>query len=107
MSLSFILTTTLTLTSLHLPSVYCIIDRLVVQTSTGPIRGRSEFVQGHEIHIFNGVPYAKPPVEELRFRKPVQVEPWHGKIDRAHRILKREGFNLIFAFSLYRSVRCN
>lgn len=57
------------------------IDRLVVQTTSGPIRGRSAKVEGHEVHIFNGVPYAKPPVEGLRFRKPVPVESWHGVLD--------------------------
>lgn len=61
--------------------VHGIMDRLVVQTSTGPIRGRSSKVEGREVHVFNGVPYAKPPVEELRFRKPVPVEPWHGVLD--------------------------
>lgn len=65
-----------------LPStVLAIIDRLVVQTSTGPIRGRSEHVLGQEVHIFHGVPYAKPPVGQLRFRRPVPVEPWHGVLD--------------------------
>lgn len=68
---------------LVLPSstVLAIIDRLVVQTSTGPIRGRSEHVMGEEVHIFHGVPYAKPPMGTLRFRRPVPVEPWHGVLD--------------------------
>lgn len=57
------------------------IDRLVVQTTSGPIRGRSVKVEGHEVHVFNGVPYAKPPIEGLRFRKPVTAEPWHGVLD--------------------------
>lgn len=61
--------------------VHGIIDRLVVQTSTGPIRGRSVMVQGREIHVFNGIPFAKPPIEGLRFRKPVPTEPWHGVLD--------------------------
>lgn len=61
--------------------VYGIIDRLVVQTSSGPIRGRSVKVEGHEVHVFTGVPFAKPPVENLRFRKPVPAEPWHGVFD--------------------------
>ncbi|XP_049534889.1 acetylcholinesterase isoform X5 [Anopheles darlingi] len=62
-------------------AVYGIIDRLVVQTSSGPIRGRSTMVQGREVHVFNGVPFAKPPVDNLRFRKPVPAEPWHGVFD--------------------------
>lgn len=62
-------------------SVWGMIDRLVVQTSSGPIRGRSVVVQGREVHVYNGVPYAKPPVDQLRFRKPVPVEPWHGVLD--------------------------
>lgn len=65
-----------------LPStVLAHIDRLVVQTSTGPIRGRSEHVLGQEVHVFHGVPYAKPPMGQLRFRRPVPVEPWHGVLD--------------------------
>lgn len=61
--------------------VYGIIDRLVVQTSSGPIRGRSVKVEGREVHVFNGVPFAKPPIDGLRFRKPVPAEPWHGVLD--------------------------
>lgn len=61
--------------------VYGIFDRLVVQTSSGPIRGRSTMVLSREVHVFNGVPFAKPPVDGLRFRKPVPAEPWHGVLD--------------------------
>lgn len=62
-------------------SVYGIIDRLVVQTTSGPIRGRSVKVEGREVHVFTGVPFAKPPLDELRFRKPLPAEPWHGVLD--------------------------
>lgn len=62
-------------------SAHGIIDRLVVQTSSGPIRGRSVKVEGREVHVYNGVPFAKPPVDGLRFRKPVPAEPWHGVLD--------------------------
>lgn len=72
---------TLTICAQTIPSAYAIIDRLVVQTSSGPIRGRSVKVEGREVHVFNGVPFAKPPVDGLRFKKPVAAEPWHGVLD--------------------------
>ncbi|XP_061402857.1 acetylcholinesterase [Musca vetustissima] len=56
-------------------------DHLTVQTTSGPVRGRSVTVQGRDVHVFTGIPYAKPPVDELRFRKPVPAEPWHGVLD--------------------------
>lgn len=69
-----------------LPStVIAVYDRLVVKTSTGPVRGRSEHVMGEEVHIFHGIPYAKPPMGSLRFRRPVPVEPWHGVLDATHK----------------------
>lgn len=71
----------LTICAQILPPAYGIIDRLVVQTSSGPIRGRSVKVEGREVHVFNGVPFAKPPVDGLRFKKPVPAEPWHGVLD--------------------------
>uniref|UniRef100_U5ESU7 Carboxylic ester hydrolase n=1 Tax=Corethrella appendiculata TaxID=1370023 RepID=U5ESU7_9DIPT len=71
----------LILCTIVINSVYGIIDRLVVQTSSGPIRGRSTMVQGREVHVFSGVPFAKPPVDSLRFKKPVPVESWHGVLD--------------------------
>lgn len=64
-----------------IPTTNAIIDRLVVQTSSGPIRGQSVTVHGREVHVFLGVPFAKPPVDSLRFKKPVPVEPWHGVLD--------------------------
>lgn len=64
-----------------IPPAFAIIDRLVVQTSSGPIRGRSVKVEGREVHVFHGVPFAKPPVDGLRFKKPVPAESWHGVLD--------------------------
>ncbi|EFN83111.1 Acetylcholinesterase [Harpegnathos saltator] len=53
-------------------------DPLVVETSSGLMRGFSRTVLDREVHAFYGVPFAKPPIGPLRFRKPVPIEPWHG-----------------------------
>ncbi len=49
----------------------------IANTSSGRVRGRSE--QG--INVFKGIPYAAPPVGELRFRPPEAPEPWTGVRD--------------------------
>lgn len=53
-------------------------DPLIVETKSGLIRGYSKMVLSHEVHAFTGIPFAKPPIGPLRFRKPVPVEPWEG-----------------------------
>jgi len=53
-------------------------DNLVVETTSGLMRGFSRMVLEREVHVFYGVPFAKPPVGPLRFRKPLAIEPWHG-----------------------------
>ncbi|EGI59490.1 Acetylcholinesterase [Acromyrmex echinatior] len=53
-------------------------ESLVVETTSGLMRGFSRTVLDREVHVFYGVPFAKPPVGPLRFRKPLPIEPWHG-----------------------------
>nr|ABO38853.1 esterase [Rhipicephalus microplus] len=50
----------------------------VVQTHAGKVRGkRSVSVLGDKyVYAFQGIPYAKPPLGELRFRKPEPPENW-------------------------------
>ncbi|KAG8276551.1 hypothetical protein J6590_063444 [Homalodisca vitripennis] len=56
-------------------------DPLIVETTSGLVRGTSKTVLGREVHLFTGIPFAKPPVGPLRFRRPVPVDPWHGVYD--------------------------
>lgn len=47
---------------------------ICVQTKLGTLCGEQK--EGYS--QFLGIPFAKPPVGELRFRKPVPMEPWDG-----------------------------
>ena len=49
---------------------------LAVQLPAGRIRGT-----GTEIVAFKGIPYARPPVGDLRWRAPVEPLPWDGTRD--------------------------
>ncbi|MFI5693161.1 carboxylesterase/lipase family protein [Kribbella sp. NPDC051586] len=45
-----------------------------VRTTTGFVRGRNE----NGLAVFRGIPFARPPVGELRFAAPQPAEPWDG-----------------------------
>jgi len=55
----------------------------VVETQWGAVRGTvtSDDVVGVSARIFRGVPYAAPPVGDLRWRAPQPAEPWDGVRD--------------------------
>ena len=67
---------------------------MVVETKYGKIDGINE----EGMHVFNGVPYAQPPIGEKRFKKPFPLNAWEGvyKADKfsAHAMQgpKRGGF---------------
>jgi len=52
----------------------------VVRTAEGPVRG---FVRGG-VSVFLGIPYAAPPVGNLRWRGPQSVEHWQEPLDATH-----------------------
>ncbi|KAL1417970.1 hypothetical protein MTO96_005957 [Rhipicephalus appendiculatus] len=59
-------------------------DSPVVQIPAGKLRGTKRAVVGEKFaYAFTGVPYAKPPVGELRYRKPESVEPWGDEVKDA------------------------
>ena len=47
-------------------------DGPIVQIAAGQLQG----VVDDDIHVFRNVPYAKPPIGELRWQRPQPVEPW-------------------------------
>ncbi|GFU24529.1 acetylcholinesterase-1 [Nephila pilipes] len=47
-----------------------------VDTPLGPIKGTTTFDHLNPVQTFLGIPFAKPPVGDLRFKKPQPMEPW-------------------------------
>ncbi|MDF1680338.1 carboxylesterase family protein [Ponticaulis sp.] len=53
----------------------------VVDTPLGSVRGETVTENGVTAHIYRGIPYAQPPVGELRWRAPEPAEAWDGVHD--------------------------
>jgi para-nitrobenzyl esterase len=47
-----------------------------VKLADGPIKGEAIEADGKQVHIFRGLPYAAPPVGELRWKAPEPVKAW-------------------------------
>ncbi|KAJ8310834.1 hypothetical protein KUTeg_012699 [Tegillarca granosa] len=52
-----------------------------VSTCSGPVKGIVEYRGNEKIYNFRGIPYAKPPIGDLRFRKPEPIESWVNVLD--------------------------
>lgn len=54
-----------------------------IEIESGLIRGKvlQSFYSNNEYLAFRGIPYGKPPINELRFEKPQKPEPWTGVLD--------------------------
>jgi hypothetical protein len=57
---------------------FCLIDAqgLIINTRNGPVRGTQSWFGPKIINEWLGIPYAQPPVGQLRFRRPVPVNNW-------------------------------
>lgn len=53
---------------------------MIIETKKGKIRG----VAGDGCVIYRGIPYAKPPVGELRWKAPEETEAWDGIYEADH-----------------------
>lgn len=53
-----------------------------MQTTNGPVRGTLlKSIYEEQFYGFDGIPYALPPVGELRFKAPQPSKPWDGILD--------------------------
>ena len=54
----------------------------VVSLEKGDVRG--VVIDGGAVELYAGIPYAKPPVGDLRWREPQDPEPWDGVLTADH-----------------------
>ncbi|WP_081847947.1 carboxylesterase/lipase family protein [Microbulbifer sp. HZ11] len=54
-------------------------DTLLIDAPCGAVKGKLE--PQHSVMQFLGIPYAKPPVGELRWRAPHPLSPWEGVLE--------------------------
>ncbi|MBQ2607555.1 MAG: carboxylesterase family protein, partial [Oscillospiraceae bacterium] len=48
----------------------------IVTVAQGDLTG--VYTQDETVEVYTGIPYAKPPVGELRWREPQEPESWEG-----------------------------
>lgn len=53
-----------------------------IMTEDGLVRG--VYSKDHTVEIYTGIPYAKAPVGDFRWRKPQDPEPWEGILECDH-----------------------
>lgn len=56
-------------------------DNVNVRVKNGQIIGKRESQFGKELNVFLGIPYAEPPLGNLRFKRPVPVKEWSEPIE--------------------------
>merc|ERR1712168_1500367 len=57
-------------------------EDVTVMLNKGKLKGeRMDYDFGQYYYAFKGIPYAKPPVKELRFIAPQEVDPWTEMLD--------------------------
>lgn len=54
----------------------------VIHLTQGDLSG--VYTQDKEVEVYAGIPYAKPPVGELRWKEPQAAEPWEGVLKADH-----------------------
>lgn len=52
-------------------------DKVIADTVYGKVKGvKWQSIYGNNYYSFEGIPFAKPPVGELRFKAPVEPDHW-------------------------------
>ncbi|CAH0586804.1 unnamed protein product [Chrysodeixis includens] len=89
-----------------LPSIFC--EDFIVEVKQGQLAGiKEKDVTGeYDFYSFRGIPYAKAPVGELRFKAPQEADSWDGVRDASKHGNVCPQFNPISAQYNYGSEDC-
>ncbi len=52
-----------------------------IATDAGLVSGTVAVEDGAEVHVYKSIPFAAPPVGDLRWKPPQPVEPWEGILE--------------------------
>src|SRR6185437_5770886 len=56
-----------------------------VNIKNGLINGKRQTYEGRDLNVFLGIPYAQPPIGDLRFKKPLPLDrKWEQPLDAQH-----------------------
>ncbi|CAN7944867.1 unnamed protein product [Ixodes pacificus] len=74
-------------------------DTIVRQTRLGMVKGIIVEAYGRLVEVYKGIPFAEPPLGNLRFKEPLPRSPWEGTYDTTtrtrvcHQVLRTNFFN--------------
>ena len=81
----------------------CRKEEIIIETRNGSIRGSEmKSIQGKKIYAFRGIPYAKPPIGDRRFRRSEPCDSWVGVRDGTKEARKSYQPNVLMPASPFR-----
>ncbi|CAH1108126.1 unnamed protein product [Psylliodes chrysocephalus] len=82
-------------------------EEIVVNTENGRIRGKKQKdYHGGRFYSFSGIPYAKAPVGELRFRAPQPSDPWEDIRDGTKEGYECPSLDMFFGYHVGNEDNC-
>ncbi|KAI5644453.1 carboxylesterase family domain-containing protein [Phthorimaea operculella] len=71
-------------------------SKYIITINDGPICGYVETKSEKTYYKFKGIPFAQPPLKDLRFKPPLPVKPWDTLIDCTQEAPQPIGYNIKF-----------